>query len=107
VDGCITVPIVEASVADWALSHDHPLGERLSTIALLAEALDSTTGSVTAELRAVPWTRYADRYARRARRLWAWRDAVASERTWSDHLGRRAAALGEESTWMDLTSSGW
>jgi acyl-CoA dehydrogenase len=44
---------------------------------------------------------------RYTRRLWAWRDAVASERTWSDHLGRRAAALGEESTWMDLTSSGW
>jgi acyl-CoA dehydrogenase len=271
----VGVPIVEASVADWVLSHDHPLGERLSTIALLAEALDSTTGSVTAELRAVPWARYADRLVlcapetvslavdlrhptvtirrgdnlageprdtvimtgtpavpvastpaseavrarlallwstavagaahgayqltrtyvsqrqqfgapllkipavasnlalmrvnlvqadaalaqareaaegpaeaeraaaavavarittasvatevarlahqlhgamgitreyslhRYTRRLWAWRDAVASERTWSDHLGRRAAALGEESTWMDLTSSGW
>ncbi|NEC88676.1 acyl-CoA dehydrogenase family protein [Streptomyces sp. SID12501] len=29
------------------------------------------------------------------RRLWAWRDAVAGERDWSDELGRRAADLGE------------
>jgi acyl-CoA dehydrogenase len=268
------VPIVEASVADWVLSHDHPLDERLSTIALLAEAVDSATGSVTAELQAVPWARYADRLVlsapgmaalavdlrhptvtvrrgenlageprdtvimtaapavpvasapagesvrarlallwstavagaahgayqltrtyvsqrqqfgapllkipavasslalmrvnlvqadaalaqareaadgtaeperaaaavavarittaavatevahlahqlhgaigitreyplhRYTRRLWAWRDAVASERTWCDHLGRRAAALGEETTWIELTSSG-
>jgi acyl-CoA dehydrogenase len=44
---------------------------------------------------------------RYTRRLWAWRDAVASERTWSDQLGRRTAALGEETAWMELTSSGW
>jgi acyl-CoA dehydrogenase len=43
------------------LSHDHPLGEGLSTIALLAAAVDSGTGSVTAELGVVPWARYADR----------------------------------------------
>lgn len=30
----VGVPIVEASVADWVLSHDRPLDERLSTIAL-------------------------------------------------------------------------
>jgi acyl-CoA dehydrogenase len=270
----VGVPVVEASVADWVLSHDHPLDERLSTIALLAAAAGPATGSVTAEFGAVPWARYADRLVlcapgtaalavdlrqpsvtirrgenlageprdtvimtatpavpvasapayepvrarlalqwstavvgaahgayqltrtyvsqrqqfgapllkipavanglalmrvnlvqadaalaqareaadgaadperaaaavavarittaavatevarlahqlhgaigltreyplhRYTRRLWAWRDAVASERTWSDHLGRRAAARGEETTWMELTSSG-
>lgn len=270
----VSAPIVEASVADWVLSHDHPLDERLSTIALLAEAVDPATGSVTAELPAVPWARHADRLVlcapgiaslavnlrdptvtiqrgenlageprdtvimtgtpavpvastpdwesvrarlallwsaavagaahgayqltrtyvsqrqqfgapllkipavanglalmrvnlmqadaalaqareaadgtaeperaaaavavarittaaaatevarlahqlhgaigitreyplhRYTRRLWAWRDAVASERTWSDQLGRRAAALGEEATWTELTSGG-
>jgi acyl-CoA dehydrogenase len=270
----VSVPIVEASVADWVLSHDHQLDERLNTIALLAAAVDSATGPVTAELPAVPWARHADRLVlcapgtaplavdlhhptvtirrgenlageprdtvimtgtpaapvarapgwepvrarlallwsaavggaahgayeltrtyvlqrqqfgaplvkipavasslalmrvnlmqadaalaqareaaegaaeperaaaavavarittaavatevarlahqlhgaigitreyplhRYTRRLWAWRDAVASARTWPDHLGRRAAALGEEATWTELTSSG-
>ncbi|MGK5532035.1 acyl-CoA dehydrogenase family protein [Streptomyces sp. URMC 129] len=271
----VGVPVVEASVADWTLSHAHPLGEELSTIALLAEAVDATAGPLTAELRAVPWARHADRLVlcapgsptlavdlrhpsvtvragenlageprdtvtlagtpavpvagapdaqtvrarlallwstavvgaargahrltrtyvserhqfgapllripavagglalmrvhllqaeaalahareeaddttspdraaaavavarittaaaatevarlahqlhgamgitreyplhRYTRRLWAWRDAVAGEHTWSGHLGRQAAALGEETVWTELTSTGW
>lgn len=40
------------------------------------------------------------------RRLWAWRDAVAGERDWTDELGRRAADLGETALWTELTATG-
>ncbi|MFG2961000.1 acyl-CoA dehydrogenase family protein [Streptomyces sp. NPDC048291] len=40
------------------------------------------------------------------RRLWAWRDAVATEREWADTLGKRAADLGEDAVWTRLTASG-
>lgn len=40
------------------------------------------------------------------RRLWAWRDAVASERDWAAELGRRAAGFGETAVWTQLTATG-
>ncbi|MFD9395185.1 acyl-CoA dehydrogenase family protein [Streptomyces sp. NPDC060000] len=39
------------------------------------------------------------------RRLWAWRDAVAGERAWTDELGRRAADRGETAVWTQLTAT--
>lgn len=39
----------------------------------------------------------------RTRRLWAWRDAVATEHDWSRRLGRSAAA-GEAALWGALTA---
>ncbi|MGH3242045.1 MAG: acyl-CoA dehydrogenase family protein [Spirillospora sp.] len=42
---------------------------------------------------------------RRTRRLWAWRDAVATERSWAEDLGRRAAAAGEDGIWTRLTAT--
>lgn len=39
------------------------------------------------------------------RRLWAWRDAVASERDWARELGGRAAELGETGMWTRLTGA--
>ncbi|MFF3566556.1 acyl-CoA dehydrogenase family protein [Nocardia jiangxiensis] len=39
------------------------------------------------------------------RRLWAWRDAVATERHWTEDLGRRAAAAGELGIWTRLTTT--
>ncbi|WP_217574402.1 acyl-CoA dehydrogenase family protein [Streptomyces sp. GbtcB7] len=38
------------------------------------------------------------------RRLWAWRDAVASERDWCELLGRSAVGGGENEVWTRLTS---
>jgi acyl-CoA dehydrogenase len=40
------------------------------------------------------------------RRLWAWRDAIATERSWSEELGRHAAAVGEAGVWERLTAAG-
>ncbi len=40
------------------------------------------------------------------RRLWSWRDAVASEREWAERLGRRAAEAGEDGVWTKLTATG-
>ena len=40
------------------------------------------------------------------RRLWSWRDAVASERAWAERLGRRAAEAGEDGVWTGLTATG-
>ncbi|MFF8958042.1 acyl-CoA dehydrogenase family protein [Streptomyces sp. NPDC014894] len=41
---------------------------------------------------------------RLTRRLWAWRDAVDSERGWAESLGRRAAGAGETGVWTDITA---
>lgn len=61
----VGVPIVEASTADWVLSHSRGLDGALTTLALLDRPLDpgtgSADGSVTAELSGVPWAREADR----------------------------------------------
>jgi acyl-CoA dehydrogenase len=38
-------------------------------------------------------------------RLWAWQDAVSSEREWSILLGEAAIDGGEELVWSDLTSA--
>ncbi|GAA2124713.1 acyl-CoA dehydrogenase family protein [Kitasatospora saccharophila] len=43
---------------------------------------------------------------RYTRRLWAWRDAVATERHWAEELGRRAVAVGESGVWEQLTAAG-
>ncbi|MEE4496230.1 acyl-CoA dehydrogenase [Streptomyces sp. BE230] len=39
------------------------------------------------------------------RRLWAWRDAVATETQWSRELGSVAAAHGESGLWTRLTAT--
>ncbi|MGW0935980.1 acyl-CoA dehydrogenase family protein [Streptomyces sp. NPDC002666] len=41
---------------------------------------------------------------RLTRRLWSWRDAVASERSWAESLGRRAADAGETAVWTRITA---
>ncbi|GHG42648.1 acyl-CoA dehydrogenase family protein [Streptomyces zaomyceticus] len=41
---------------------------------------------------------------RLTRRLWSWRDAVASERRWAESLGRRAAEAGETGVWTRITA---
>ncbi|SEL79344.1 acyl-CoA dehydrogenase family protein [Streptacidiphilus jiangxiensis] len=43
---------------------------------------------------------------RLTRRLWSWRDAVATERHWAENLGRRAAEAGENGVWTRLTATG-
>ncbi|MER5768622.1 acyl-CoA dehydrogenase family protein [Streptomyces sp. NPDC001985] len=43
---------------------------------------------------------------RLTRRLWSWRDAVASEREWAESLGRRAASAGEAGVWTRITATG-
>ncbi|MER5950535.1 acyl-CoA dehydrogenase family protein [Streptomyces sp. NPDC001904] len=57
----IGVPLVESSTADWVLAHGQHLGGEQATIALLDRAPDVTSGTVTAELHAVPWARDASR----------------------------------------------
>ncbi|WP_328867151.1 acyl-CoA dehydrogenase family protein [Streptomyces sp. NBC_00304] len=57
----IGVPVVEASTADWVLSHARELDGDLSTVLLLDDGLDTDSGTVTAELSAVPWARDAAR----------------------------------------------
>ncbi|MFI5630259.1 acyl-CoA dehydrogenase family protein [Streptomyces sp. NPDC051664] len=57
----IGVPIVEASTADWVLSHAGGLAEGLTTVLLVDEAPDASPGTLTAELTAVPWARDAAR----------------------------------------------
>ncbi|MFI6648061.1 acyl-CoA dehydrogenase family protein [Streptomyces sp. NPDC050529] len=42
---------------------------------------------------------------RLTRRLWSWRDAVASERQWAERLGRRAAQAGETGVWTRITAA--
>ncbi|WP_206343111.1 acyl-CoA dehydrogenase family protein [Streptomyces mesophilus] len=42
---------------------------------------------------------------RLTRRLWSWRDAVASERRWAESLGRRAADAGESGVWTRITAT--
>ncbi|WP_406457459.1 acyl-CoA/acyl-ACP dehydrogenase [Streptomyces sp. NBC_00876] len=42
---------------------------------------------------------------RLTRRLWSWRDAVASERHWAESIGRRAAAAGESGVWTRTTAT--
>ncbi|MEE4496127.1 acyl-CoA dehydrogenase family protein [Streptomyces sp. BE230] len=42
---------------------------------------------------------------RLTRRLWSWRDAVASERQWAESLGRRAAQAGESGVWTRITAT--
>lgn len=37
-------------------------------------------------------------------RLWAWQDAVSSERTWARHLGEEALTHGEDHVWSRLTA---
>ncbi|MFJ4774198.1 acyl-CoA dehydrogenase family protein [Streptomyces uncialis] len=43
---------------------------------------------------------------RLTRRLWSWRDAVDSERGWTESLGRRAADAGESGVWTRVTAAG-
>ncbi|MFG2522050.1 acyl-CoA dehydrogenase family protein [Streptomyces sp. NPDC048527] len=57
----IGVPVVEASTADWVLSHARELDGELTTVLLLDRAPGSASGAVTAELTAVPWARDAAR----------------------------------------------
>ncbi|WP_329113736.1 acyl-CoA dehydrogenase family protein [Streptomyces sp. NBC_01465] len=57
----IGVPVVEASTADWVLSHARELDAEPSTVLLLDSALDAESGTLTAELSAVPWARDAAR----------------------------------------------
>ncbi|MEV6108358.1 acyl-CoA dehydrogenase family protein [Streptomyces sp. NPDC051940] len=66
-----------------------------TAVAQIAHQLHGAIG-ITAEY---PLQRYT-------RRLWAWRDAVASERDWAAELGRSAAALGEAGMWTVLTAAG-
>ncbi|WP_329432180.1 MULTISPECIES: acyl-CoA dehydrogenase family protein [unclassified Streptomyces] len=55
----IGVPVVEASTADWVLGHGRELDGDLTTILLLDRAPDTASGTLTAELTAVPWARDA------------------------------------------------
>jgi acyl-CoA dehydrogenase len=57
----IGVPVVEASTADWVLGHARALDGDLTTILLLDRAPDTASGTLTAELTAVPWARDAAR----------------------------------------------
>ncbi|MEU8483164.1 acyl-CoA dehydrogenase family protein [Streptomyces sp. NPDC048641] len=57
----IGVPVVEASTADWVLSHARELDGELTTVLLLDRAPGTVSGDVTAELTAVPWARDAAR----------------------------------------------
>ncbi|MEW5630215.1 acyl-CoA dehydrogenase family protein [Streptomyces hydrogenans] len=57
----IGVPIVEASTADWIIGHAGSLTDGLATVMLLDEAPGTMSGTVTAELTAVPWARDAAR----------------------------------------------
>ena len=57
----ISVPIVEASTADWILSHDGALPDGLTTVLLLDEEPETVAGTLTAVLTAVPWAREAAR----------------------------------------------
>ena len=57
----IGVPIVEASTADWILSHAGNLVDGLTTVLLLDEEPETASGTLTLELTAVPWARDAAR----------------------------------------------
>ncbi|WP_327170815.1 acyl-CoA/acyl-ACP dehydrogenase [Streptomyces sp. NBC_01336] len=57
----IGVPIVEASTADWILSHAGNLADGLTTVLLLDKEPGTPSGTITAELTAVPWARDAAR----------------------------------------------
>ncbi|WP_425839959.1 acyl-CoA dehydrogenase family protein [Streptomyces fractus] len=106
VAGNLALMRVEVVQADAALA----LACSLGSTALAAEtARLTTTTTATAVARIAHQLNGAlgitQEYAlhRFTRRLWAWRDAVGSERHWSHELGRRAAALGEEEIWELLT----
>lgn len=63
-------------------------------IARLAHQLHGAMGIT----REYPLHRYT-------RRLWAWRDSIATERHWAASLGRRAADEGEPGLWTALTAT--
>ncbi|MER5437076.1 acyl-CoA dehydrogenase family protein [Streptomyces sp. NPDC002790] len=98
------VQLVQADAALALARESPPLGgavdiARLTTaaaateIAQLAHQLHGAMG-ITAEYPLHHLTR----------RLWAWRDAVASERHWAERLGRRAAEAGESGVWTRITT---
>ncbi|MFG3168566.1 acyl-CoA dehydrogenase family protein [Streptomyces sp. NPDC048200] len=57
----VGVPLIEAATADWVLAHARPLDGEQATVFLLDTAANGNSGTVTAELSAVPWARQSTR----------------------------------------------
>ncbi|MFI1018766.1 acyl-CoA dehydrogenase family protein [Streptomyces sp. NPDC020965] len=109
VAGGLALMRVELIQADAALAHARDAGVSADTAAI---ARIVTARTATAVARAAHQLHGAmgvtEEYPlhRFTRRLWAWRDAVDSERRWAEDLGGRAADAGESGVWTRLTDAG-
>jgi acyl-CoA dehydrogenase len=84
----------ETAGAGWSAAIGRVIAAQAATdIARISHQLHGAIG-ITAEY---PLARYTTR-------LWAWRDAEVSAQEHAAHLGRLAAAGGEASLWLSLTS---
>ncbi|MFH8734075.1 MULTISPECIES: acyl-CoA dehydrogenase family protein [unclassified Streptomyces] len=100
---------VQLVQADAALA----LASEAATLSGAVEIARITTAAAATEIAQIAHQLHGamgitDEYPlhRLTRRLWSWRDAVASERRWAESLGRRAAEAGESGVWTRITATG-
>lgn len=98
---------VQLVQADAALS----LAREARALGGAAEVVRITTAAAATEIAQIAHQMHGamgitEEYPlhRLTRRLWSWRDAVASERHWAESLGRRAAEAGESGVWTRITA---
>jgi acyl-CoA dehydrogenase len=85
-------------------------GECADTASVAAARIVAASGATEAarlahQLHGAMGVTQEDGLHRLTTRLWAWQDAVTSEREWSILLGEAAIDGGEELLWSDLTSA--
>ncbi|GHB56698.1 acyl-CoA dehydrogenase [Streptomyces viridiviolaceus] len=106
VAGNLALMRVELLQADAALSlalDGRPSPFAVESARLVTATAATTVARIAHQLHGAMGITQEYPLHRFTRRLWAWRDAVTSERECAESLGHRAAALGEEETWDLLT----
>jgi acyl-CoA dehydrogenase len=99
--------LAEAAVAS-AVDALHETGEYPDTASVAAARIVAASGATEAarlahQLHGAMGVTEEGGLHRLTTRLWAWQDAVTSEREWSMLLGEQAIGGGEEHVWSNLT----
>ncbi|MFG2613974.1 acyl-CoA dehydrogenase family protein [Streptomyces anulatus] len=98
------VQLVQADAA-LALARDGaPLGGAVDIARVTTAAAATEIAQLAHQLHGAMGITEEYPLHRLTRRLWSWRDAVASERRWAESLGQRAAEAGETGVWTRITA---
>lgn len=100
------VQLVQAEAALALAREAEPLGGAVEIVRITTAAAATEIAQIAHQLHGAMGITEEYPLHRLTRRLWSWRDAVASERRWAESLGRRAAEAGETGVWTRITSTG-